>query len=100
METQSFWGQLGSTSQTGQPSLSQAKPTSQNHLLHVAHHPQWPHQSPDGACLQLPASLQAPYPAPVTSSHFSSRLRRGRKLSTSPYGEYLHTELYGESEVA
>lgn len=39
METQPLWGQLGSTSQTGQPSLSQAKLLSQNHLLYMAHHP-------------------------------------------------------------
>lgn len=46
--------QLGSTSQTGQPSLSQSQLTARNHLLHMAHHPKGS-QSQDGACLQLSA---------------------------------------------
>lgn len=53
---QSLWGQLGSTSQTGQPSLSQAKLTSQNHLLRMAHHP----NSPIGAWIVHAFSYQPP----------------------------------------
>lgn len=54
----------------------------------------------DGACLQLPASLQAPNPAQLTSSHFGSRVQVGRRLSAFPYGEYWHLGLCGEHEVA
>ena len=80
MEIQPLWSQLGSTSQTGRPSLGQAKLTAWNHVCCTR--PTTPTASsepPNGACPQLPASLQAPNPSQVTNSHFGSRVQGGQE---------------------